>query len=180
MILFSRVTIRRPLTHQFRQDPLDRPPSHYRKRVTPISGDDLVLSIDRRFHANGDCFLADGEVAEPADELLLVERVGSLFHPAHLSLCEASARSEGTPGKMEVVWRRTDHLLIQVHQDVLAHFGVERGSVASVRVEGVLGELNLELSRDPDVTERMTGRDMRGGRDEDRAVRLQVAGGRHG
>lgn len=50
-----------------------------------IGGDYTVLLGNRRFHSDGDGFLAVVQVAESADKLGFIERIGGDFHPAHQS-----------------------------------------------------------------------------------------------
>ncbi|KAG5521065.1 hypothetical protein RHGRI_033578 [Rhododendron griersonianum] len=51
--------------------------------MIPVRRDDAILPGDRGLHPDGDGLLAVVEVAEAADELGLVERVGGDLHPAH-------------------------------------------------------------------------------------------------
>lgn len=48
-----------------------------------ISGDDAIFLRDRGLHADGDGLLAVVQVAKPADQFGLVERVGGDLHAAH-------------------------------------------------------------------------------------------------
>ena len=65
--------------------------------------------------------LSDSQVAEPANQLLLVQLVSSHFHPPHL-----------------------DHLLVKLNQVVLGRLDLEGGHVVLVDVERLLGQLDLE------------------------------------
>lgn len=51
--------------------------------MVSVRRDDGVSPGYRRLHPDGDGFLAVVEVAEPADEFGLVERVGGDLHPPH-------------------------------------------------------------------------------------------------
>lgn len=51
--------------------------------MVAVGGDDAVFLGDRRLHADGDGLLAVVEVAEPADQPCLVERVRGDLHPTH-------------------------------------------------------------------------------------------------
>ena len=51
--------------------------------VVAVGSHDGVLVIDAGLHADADGLLAVVQVAEPADELSLVQDVGGDFHPSH-------------------------------------------------------------------------------------------------
>ena len=68
--------------------------------------------------------LSDGQVAEPADELLLVERIRRHLHPAH-----------GVHG------------LVHPEELILGHLDLERGRLGAVRMERVVVELDREGRR---------------------------------
>jgi hypothetical protein len=99
-------------TEQLGDDTLDGSAPEDGKGVAAVRGDDAVLAVDGRAHADRDGLLADGEVAEAPDELGLVEHVAGLLHLAH---------------------RR--HLRVHVNQEVLGDLDRRRRRVAAVRVE---------------------------------------------
>lgn len=88
--------------------------------MASVRGDDLVVLLDGALHPYGDGLLSDGEVAEPADELLLVELVGCHLHPAHLG-----------------------HGLVHVDELSLRHLDLVLRDLEAVPVEGVLLEVDL-------------------------------------
>ena len=74
------------LTHQFRQNTLDGTASQYGESVTPVRSDDPIVSINRILHPDRNSLLTDSKMTETSDHLLLVQRIGSLFHPSHSHL----------------------------------------------------------------------------------------------
>lgn len=107
--------------HELGNDALDGTTSEDGESVASVRGDDPVLAGDGGLHADGNGFLADGKVAEASDKLLLVKGVGGLLHSSHL-----------------------DHGAVHVDQLVLGDGGLGRRGIASVRVERVGVELDLE------------------------------------
>ena len=107
-------------TEQLGNDTLDRPAAKDGERVASVGRDDLVVWLDAGLEADRDGLLPDGEVAESANHLLLVQLVGSHLHPAH-----------------------RDHLLVQLDELVLGHRDFVLGDLEAVTVEGVLGEVDL-------------------------------------
>lgn len=51
--------------------------------MVAVSSDDTILLCDRGLHSHGHSFLAVVEMAEPADQLGLVERVRCDLHAPH-------------------------------------------------------------------------------------------------
>lgn len=51
--------------------------------MVTVGSDYAILFSNRGFHSDGDRFLAVVEMAESANQLRLVERIGSDFHAAH-------------------------------------------------------------------------------------------------
>ena len=69
-------------TEQLADDGLDGSAAHEREAVASVCGDDVVFLGERVLDADGDGFLASGEMAEAADLLLFVKPVGGHFHAA--------------------------------------------------------------------------------------------------
>jgi len=51
--------------------------------MASIGGNELVIGSDCRLDANGDCFLANCEMAKATNELCLIKGVGRHLHPSH-------------------------------------------------------------------------------------------------
>ena len=71
--------------HQLRERVHQLPSASQERAVVPVRRDDRVLPGDRRLHPHGQSLLPVVEVAEPADQFGLVERVGGDLHAAHAS-----------------------------------------------------------------------------------------------
>ena len=69
-------------TEQLADDGFHLSAAHEREAVAAVSRDDVVFLGKRVLDADGDGFLACGEMAEAADLLLLVQSVGGHFHTA--------------------------------------------------------------------------------------------------
>lgn len=82
--------------------------------MASVRSDDLVVGLHGALHADGDGLLADGEMAEAADEFLLVEDLRCLFHTTH-----------------------GDHVLVHPDQAVLGDLDLGSGCLALVGVEGL-------------------------------------------
>lgn len=70
-------------SHKLREDLEKGPAAAEERAVVAVSSDDAILLCDRGLHAHGHGFLAVVEVAEPADQLSLVERVRCNLHAPH-------------------------------------------------------------------------------------------------
>lgn len=135
--------------HQLGNDTLDGTASEDGESVASVRGDDSVLVGDGGLHTDGNGFLADGKVAETPDKLLLVKGVGGLLHSSHLNLhrglvvvrrAKRHTYHFSNP-KKEITY----HGAVHVDQLILGNSGLGRRGVASVRVERVGVELDLEL-----------------------------------
>lgn len=69
--------------HQLRERLHQGPAAAKEEAVVAVGRDDAVLLGDRRLHADRNRLLPVVEVAEPADQLRLVERVGRDLHAPH-------------------------------------------------------------------------------------------------
>lgn len=72
-----------PAAHELGEDLREGPTAADEGAVIAVSGDDAVLLGDGGLHADGHGFLSVVQVAEPADQLGLVERVRGDLHAAH-------------------------------------------------------------------------------------------------
>jgi hypothetical protein len=77
--------------------------------VVTVGGDDGIRSRDGSLHSNGDGLLAVVEVAEPADELGLIEGVGGDLHAAHQGHVAEEGHELGGGGG-DVAGRRVDEV----------------------------------------------------------------------
>lgn len=134
--------------HQLGNDTLDGTTSEDGESVASVRGDDSVLVGDGGLHTDGNGFLADGKVAETPDKLLLVKSVGGLLHSSHLNLHgglvvvrRAKRHTSLSNPKKEITY----HGAVHVDQLILGNSGLGRRGIASVRVERVGVELDLEL-----------------------------------
>ena len=71
--------------HQLRERVHQLPSAPQERAVVPVRRDDRVLPRDRRLHPHGQSLLPVVEVAEPADQFGLVERVRGDLHAPHAS-----------------------------------------------------------------------------------------------
>lgn len=134
--------------HELGNDALDGTTSEDGESVASVRGDNPVLAGDGGLHADGNGFLADGKVAEASDKLLLVKGVGGLLHSSHLDLRGVSHCSPSTmQARLFALLdpQKTYHGAVHVDQLVLGDGGLGRRGIASVRVERVGVELDLEL-----------------------------------
>ena len=126
--------------HQLRHHLQRRPAPSQMRAMIAVGCDDGVLLRQRRLHADAHSLLAVVEVAEPADELALVQHVGRDLEAAH----EVRLREHVHDlrlARLHRLGRGFDVVRFERHRDVDGH------RVVVVRTRGLLGEAALLLSR---------------------------------
>jgi hypothetical protein len=111
-------------TEKLANNTLDGSTSENGERMTPIRGNDAVILLDRTLHAHRNSLLSNCKMAESANELGLVQRVGSHFHAAHCC-----------------------HLAVHLDEPIFRNIDLERRGVAAMRVERLLVQLQCERLR---------------------------------
>lgn len=85
-----------PPAKQLTDDALDGSSAHQGEAVAAVGGDEVVGTLDGVLDTDGNGLLTDGQMAETADLLLLVQPVGGHLHAA---VCYVRVRGGGKCGR---------------------------------------------------------------------------------
>ena len=126
--------------HQLRHHLQRRPAPSQMRAMIAVGRDYRILLRQRRLHADAHSLLPVVEVAEPADELALVQHVGRDLEAAHEVRLREHVHDLGL-ARLHRLGRGFDVVRFEWHGDVDGH------RVVVVRTRGLLGEAALLSSR---------------------------------